>query len=98
MECYTVKDAHRIQKRQYTKAQYHELKDRPEGYSPEQMLMILRDRCRYLIERGSTLNNPHIPRGYFDGWPRISSDHAVRLRRLVRDAGYPRAADTDRAT
>ncbi|WP_293079190.1 hypothetical protein [Okeania sp. SIO3B5] len=53
------------------------------GYSPERMLSILRDRCQYLIERGSTLNNPHIPASYFKNWERITTNHAQRLRELV---------------
>lgn len=53
------------------------------GYSAERMLLILRDRCQYLIERGSTLNNPHIPASYFKGWERIIANHAQRLRELV---------------
>ena len=47
------------------------------------MLLILRDRCQYLIERGSTLNNPHIPASYFKGWERIITNHGQRLRELV---------------
>ena len=56
------------------------------GYSPERMLSILKDRCQYLIERGSTLNNPHIPASYFQGWERITTNHAQRLRELVAQA------------
>ena len=47
------------------------------------MLKILKQRCKYLIERGSTLNNPHIPASYFDGWERITKNHAKRLNELV---------------
>lgn len=49
------------------------------------MLEILRDRCRYLIKRGATLNNPHIPGSYFENWEKITEHHAERLRELVRD-------------
>jgi hypothetical protein len=31
-----------------------------DGFSPAKMLEILRDRCRYVLERGATLNNPHV--------------------------------------
>jgi hypothetical protein len=47
---------------------------------------ILRDRCRYLIERGATLNNPHILGSYFENWEKITERHAERLRELVQDA------------
>ena len=84
-QAYTYKDARALQKRQYTKAKYIELQDLNEGYSPNRMLEILKDRTRYLIERGSTLNNPHIPRKYFEGWEKITDDHANKLRRMVRE-------------
>jgi len=59
------------------------LQDVDGGYSPTRMLEILSDRAKYLIERGSTLNNPHIPARYFNGWEEITQNHAQRLRQLV---------------
>ena len=53
------------------------------GYSSERMLDILRKRCRYLLERGATLNNPHIPETYFNGMEQITQNHSTRLRELV---------------
>ena len=85
-EVYSLEDAQRLQKRQYTIAEYRRQMDLESGYSPERMLSILQDRCRYLIERGSTLNNPHIPASYFQGWEKIINNHAQRLRELVADA------------
>jgi hypothetical protein len=67
-----------------SKAEYLSAMDLEGGYSPERMLEIFRERGRYVIERGSTLNNPHIPYSYFDKWTTITEDHAVRLRELVR--------------
>lgn len=81
---YSLEDAQLIQKRQYAQQKYRALQDVEHGYSPERMLDILRNRIRYLVERGSTLNNPHIPESYFAGWARITSNHAVRLREMVR--------------
>lgn len=83
---YTLEDAQSLHKRQYTIAEYQKQMDLELGYSPERMLSILKDRCQYLIGRGSTLNNPHIPASYFQGWEKIISNHAQRLRELVRDA------------
>lgn len=83
---YSLQDALRIQKRQYSMERYRELMDRSEGYSSEAMGEILRDRARYLIERGATLNNPKVPRTYFKGWERITRDHAARLREMYREA------------
>ncbi len=56
------------------------------GCTRPRMLELLRRRARYVIERGATLNNPHIPASYFVGWERITEDHAARLRELVVDA------------
>ncbi len=85
-EVYSIEDAELLQKRQYSKALYKERCDVPNGYSPQRMLEILRDRCAYLIRRGSTLNNPHIPGSYFRGWERITANQARRLRELVAEA------------
>jgi len=81
---YSLDDAKRIQKRQHSLANYRDRMDRPDGYSPERMLEILRDRARYVMSRGATLNNPHIPQSYFADWPRIDADHAAVLRERVR--------------
>lgn len=83
---YSLQDVRRIQKRQYPMERYRALMDLPNGYSPEAMAEILRDRARYLIERGATLNNPKIPASYFADWERITRDHAARLRELYREA------------
>lgn len=94
-DIYTYQDANSIHKRQYTKNKYIQLMDiftesrktpKPIGYSKERMLSILQDRTMYLVERGSTLNNPHIAGSYFDGWEEIKSDFANRLRELVIEA------------
>lgn len=82
---YTYDDAKAIQKMQYKKKQYLQLQDLDQGYSPKRMLEIVKDRAQYLIERGSTLNNPHIPFGYFEGWAEITDNHAAQLRIMVRE-------------
>ena len=97
-DAYSLEDARYLQKRQYTMQEYQDKMDLDEGYSPERMLLILKERCRYLIERGSTLNNPHIPASYFDGWERIASNHPCRLRELVTEALQDNARATDAAT
>jgi hypothetical protein len=83
---YSLEDARKLQKKQYNTKRYFELMDQSEGYSPERMLKILQERCGYLIQRGSTLNNPHIPGSFFSGWEKITVDHASRLRELVAQA------------
>jgi len=81
---YSYQDARRIQKQQYKKDKYLALQDMKNGYSRTRMLEILNDRTKYLIERGSTLNNPHIPASYFSDWEKITDNHAKRLRELVK--------------
>lgn len=80
-------DGRRLMKNQYAADDYVAAADlEGGGYSRLAMLAMLRERCSYVIRRGSTLNNPHIPAGFFNGWERIEEDHAARLRELVVDA------------
>lgn len=85
-EKYTLAEANSIQKKQYKIKEYKELMDVDDGYSPETMLKIFQDRCRYLLSRGATLNNPHIPASYFKGWERITKNHSEKLIKLVNQA------------
>ncbi|MCY4322318.1 MAG: hypothetical protein OXD00_01365 [Gammaproteobacteria bacterium] len=62
---YRRSDAESIMKKQWTKARYESEMDVDGGYSPAKMLEILKLRALYLNERGSTLNNPHIPKSFF---------------------------------
>ncbi|MEG3163800.1 hypothetical protein U1701_04260 [Sphingomonas sp. PB2P19] len=63
-----------------TKKGLQTLVDIRASYSPSAMLEIIRDRCRYLINRGSTLNNPHINEEFFARFDQIDDEHAQRLR------------------
>ncbi|WP_217900492.1 hypothetical protein [Maliponia aquimaris] len=81
---YTIDDAKMLHKNQFSKEQYIKNFDLEGGYSPEKMLEILRLRCKYVLERGSTLNNPHIPANVLNNLPIITKDHSEELRRLVR--------------
>lgn len=82
-EVYSIEDAKKLHKRQYSRAEYESFMDVENGYSQDRMLTVLKDRCEYLLKRGSTLNNPHIPKDFIAGWDQITSNHAVELRRLV---------------
>ena len=104
-DIYSLKDAFSIQKRQLAASEYRARMDLPEGFSQAAMLQLLRERCEYLIERGATLNNPHINAEYFSGkkgpgtdcgpgsWltldPRRPEEH---LREEVRKALKPPSA------
>lgn len=88
---FTHADARRLMKNQYSAAEYAAAADLSGGeYSRKALLSMLQERCEYLIQRGSTLNNPHIPAGFFADWERITEDHAARLRELVVEAVTPR--------
>lgn len=83
-ESYDYYDAKRLHKRQYSRTEYRENADLPgECFSPSAMLEILKARCAYLIRRGSTLNNPHIPASYFRDFEKITESHQDCLSRLV---------------
>jgi hypothetical protein len=82
-EFYTQADAQKIHKKQMSSAQYKEAQDVIGGYSSARMLDIFRDRARYVIKRGSTLNNRKILATYLETWPEIRGNHASELRALV---------------
>ncbi len=76
----TVKKASSLIKGLLSKKSTLRLVDIKASYSPSAMLEIIRDRCRYLINRGSTLNNPHINEEFFARFDQIDDEHAQRLR------------------
>jgi hypothetical protein len=84
--CCSIEDAKRIFKKQWKTTDYERYLDYPPQapghYSPERMLGILKLRARYTMDRGATLNNPHIPKKFLDGFSdqRIDRDHAQSLR------------------
>jgi hypothetical protein len=84
---YSLDEAKSIGKNQYSATAYRERMDMAaqKAYSRQRMLEMLRERCRYVLLRGATLNNPHIPSGYFTKWERITEDHAMTLRRMVTE-------------
>jgi len=84
-EVYNYEDAHAIQKKQFKKSEYLDMMDIENGYSSNKMLEIFKLRLEYLIKRGSTLNNPHIPGSYFKNWgTEITHNHANRLIELIK--------------
>ncbi len=82
-ESYSIEQAKLLQKKQLSAAAYLERADLENAYSPEAMLGLLRERCAYLIRRGSTLNNPHISPSYFADFEKITEKHSERLLELV---------------
>lgn len=78
-----------------TSEAYRIFMDLPDGYTPPRMLLMLQERCRYLLDRGSTRNNPHITLDDLENI--VVKDHPCQavggdfhdlpawLRRLVRE-------------
>ena len=62
---YSLEDAKSLHKRQWNQEKYRSEMDDANGYTPAKMLEILKLRAIYLNQRGSTLNNPHIPKSFF---------------------------------
>jgi len=91
-DAYSIDDARRLHKRQWSVAQYAKASDLLiEGtpmISPEGMLEILRLRARYIAERGATLNNPHIEKGFLSQFLgtefEVRTDQAAAIRVLAR--------------
>src|SRR5581483_10321352 len=90
---YTLADAIALMKQQklpdgsrMTGEGYRQMMDVRGGYSRARMLEMVRLRAHYLLDRGATRNNPHIPSAYFREWEKIGldGDYAGRLRQLVR--------------
>lgn len=83
---YSLGDAELIQKKQHSRDEYMALMDLENGYTPNRMLDIVRKRCAYVLRRGSTLNNPHIPPSVLKDFPKIVDNHAAKLREYVHQA------------
>lgn len=96
-QTYTTAEAKRIMKNQWSAEEYKTQQDVPEGgFSLARMTDLMQRRARYLLLRGSTLNNPHVPMGYFTDFEKIEEEHASRLRELVQ--GYLSTSATEAAT
>lgn len=65
---YSIQDAKRLHKQQWSPAQYESSLDTSEDGLPRisqlKMLEILQLRSRYVAERGATLNNPHVTKAH----------------------------------
>lgn len=90
---YSVQDAKILHKRQWSAKEYKEQMDIDGGYSPTRMLDILRLRAVYLNERGSTLNNPHIPATYFNGCVRYPINSSNKLSADIVQSIRAKAVD-----
>ena len=80
---YGLADAKALMKRQWSASKYTSEMDDHDGYSRAKMLEILKVRALYVNHRGSTLNNPHVPKSFFAGFSALMLDvHGMDLRTL----------------
>jgi hypothetical protein len=90
---YSIEDAKRLHKQQWTAEEYAAAQDILVGterrISREKMLGILRLRSKYIAERGATLNNPHITKAHLDVF--ADTDRVVRAPNWA--AGVRRIAE-----
>jgi len=76
-EYYSFEEVEKLQKKQIIKhkdlkEKYQSYIDKIKGMIPkEKMLIVLQDRCRYLMHRGATLNNPKISKKYLEDNGRV---------------------------
>ncbi len=79
LDTYSIGDAKALHKSQWTAAEYSSAPDvtvdGTRRISQDKMLAILKLRSRYIAERGSTLNNPHITSKFLA--PFFGTDRAV---------------------
>jgi hypothetical protein len=108
---YSLEDAKRLHKQQWSAEQYAAALDLAVGderrLSPRSMLEILRLRSRYIAERGATLNNPHITKAHLDRFAdsdrRVAAhDSASAIRRIAAgfaagNPGHPALLDAGAA-
>ncbi len=71
-ETYSLEDAKRLHKQQWTSDEYTAALDVDLGakrrISQAKMLEILQLRSQYIAERGATLNNPHVTKTHLDSF------------------------------
>lgn len=76
---YSIDDAKKLHKQQYSAAQYAAAADFLEAGIPRisqgRMLQILKERALYVGQRGATVNNPHITKTYFR--PFLGTDREI---------------------
>ena len=93
-DTYSLSDAKRLHKHQWTAAQYAAAADTEVSGQPRisqsQMLQILQLRAQYIAERGATLNNPHITGSHLAGFANTDRvvgrpNWAAGIRQLASD-------------
>lgn len=83
-EFYTIKDAKYVFKNLYTIKQYKKLIDYKTGFSPKRMLKMLKRHNMYYLRKGSWINNPKIPKKYYEKWIKIDSNYENTLKKILQ--------------
>lgn len=93
-ETYSIDDAKRLHKKQWSALQYNAARDtivdgKLGRISQQGMLEILRQRSKYISERGATLNNPHITASHLSLFANtdrvVHKDWAAEIVRIAKD-------------
>ena len=94
LPAYSMEDAKKLHKQQWTAAEYSAAMDisidgKPK-ISPQKMLEILQLRLQYIAQRGATLNNPHITKTHLSTFENTSrmiknSNWAAGIREIATD-------------
>ena len=92
-EYYSIEDAKKLHKQQWSKAQYQASLDieinGTKAISKEGMLSVLKLRSSYISQRGATLNNPHVTsnflKSFIDTDRSINEDWALKLRQVAKE-------------
>jgi len=82
---YTLEDARFVMKKLYSLEQYKNMMDLPGGYSPSKMLEMFKEHNKVYLYRGSSLNNPKIPKSYYKDWIKIENNHDKALRKIIKE-------------
>ena len=84
-EVYSYQDAKAVFKRLFSKKEYKKLQDKTNGYSKKTMLKMFKMHNWHYLKRGSSLNNPKIPRKVYKSWSKITKNHSKVLRKLIKE-------------
>jgi len=80
---YSVDEAKFVYKKLFNFTEYDNKIDIENGYSIDRMLEMFKEHNKFYLYRGSAINNPKIPKEYYEKWEKIDCDYPETLRKLV---------------
>lgn len=81
---YSYDDAVFVYKNLYSQKEYKKLKDIKNGYSRSRMLEMFKEHNKTYLYRGSSINNPKIPKKYYSSWTKITN--RKELKEAIRES------------